>query len=315
MRNRPFRLVHVLMLAVVASTTTACSGGDKIVGANGSPSTPSGSNNGSSKLSAADSLFLVNYMSAGSWALMKQMRTITNIQVTGFGSTRPSCTPVSISGGADANSNGLPDDQTTTYAASSCSFLSSGANTTASGSFRLQDLGGFYGYRVTYTNYVLVGTKGDSVVTATLNGSVEYRYPTSSSGVASDNTVLVVRSQSSQGSITLTRTAALTGTLTPNSGPFSLTSFPGTSFSVSGTLALQLVLTGNAIQSGYPASSSFNIAMSTSNAINSPSNCASNPGFTSGAVDGALTGTWQSTLRLTYGACGTGASENPGTKR
>lgn len=303
------RPLTIAALLVVSGAFSACSGGDKIVGANGESVIPSNS------LAAADSVFLVNFMSAGAWGLMKQMRGIANMQVTGFGSTRPACTPQAIIGGLDANGNGVPDDQTTSYSATSCTFLSGGANTTAAGSFRLQDLGTLYGYRVTYTNYVLSATKGDSVVTSTLNGSVEYRYASGSSGTTADNTTLTIRSQSSSGSITLTRTAALTGTLTPSSGSFSIAAFPGATFSVSGTLGIQLALTGNAVQAGYPANSTFNIVVSTATALVSPSSCLGNPGFTTGTLSGALTGTWTANLRMTYTACGSGAAEAPGTKR
>lgn len=294
---------------MLATAVAACSGGDKIVGANGETVVPT------TALNPNDSLFLVNFMSAGAWGLMKQMRGIANMQVTGFGSTRPACTPQAIIGGLDANGNGVPDDQTTTYAATSCSFLSGGANTTASGSFRLQDLGTLYGYRVTYNNYVLTATKGDSVISSTLNGSVEYRYASGTSGSSADNTTLVVRSQSSAGSVTLTRTAALAGALTPSSGTFSIATYPGASMTVNGTLSIQLALTGNAVQAGYPANSTFNIAVATSTALSSPSSCLSNPAFTTGTLTGVLTGTWQANLRMTYTSCGSGAAEAPGTKR
>lgn len=306
------RLTSLFALSAL-TLSTACSGGDKIVGADGTPSNPSNPTGGgnTSRLAAGDSVFLVAFMSSGAWALAKQMRSIASIQQTGFGNTRPACTPQAIIGGIDGDRNGIPDDQTTTYAANSCSFLNAGLTTTASGSFRLQDLGGLYGYRITYTNYTLNGTRGDSVVTATLNGSVEFRFVNGTSGTAADNTVQVIRQASSQGSITITRTAALTGTFTPSSGTFAIAAYPGASMTLSGTLNIGVGLTGNAVQAGYPTTVNFNMAVSSGTALTSPNSCLSNPGFTAGTINGALTGTWTASLRQSYTACGTGAGDNP----
>jgi hypothetical protein len=294
----------LLPLAIVA----ACSGGDKIVGADGSSSKTT------SSLTSGDSTYLAAYVSAAAAGLIKQMRTITNVQATGFGSSRPSCTPSSVTGTADANSNGIPDDQTTTYAASSCSFLNGGATTTAAGSIRLQDLGGTYGYRVTYSNYTLVATKGDSTTTATVNGAYDFRFVTTTTGSAVDNTTLVIRTQSSAGSTTLTRAASITGTLTPITGVFAINSFPGATMTLSGSLSITFALTGNAVQANYPTNATFNIALTSPSALTSPISCSANPSFTAGTIDGTITGTWRSALRVSYTACGSGVSDNPGKR-
>jgi hypothetical protein len=298
----------ILLVLSCTSLLAACSGGDKIVGANGSRST-------AVAFAAGDSAYLAAFMSSAAWGIMKQMRTITSIQATGFGSTRPGCTPTATIGGTDANGNGLPDDQTTQYSASSCTFVQNGATTTAAGSIRLQDLGGLYGYRITYANYTLVGTKGDSVVTATLNGAYEYRYPISTVGAALDNTTLTVRSQSSSGSITLTRAANLTASLSPVSGVFAPTSFPGATMTVTGTLTIGLALTGNAVVANYPTSATFNMSLTTPTLVTSPVSCGATPGFTTGALQAALSGTWSSTIRVAYPSCGSGTADAPGTKR
>ncbi len=299
-----------LLTALVAcgAALTACSGGDKIVGADGSRPT-------AIAFASGDSTYLASFLSAAAWGLMKQMRTITNIQATGFGSSRPACTPTATIGGTDANANGLADDQTTQYAATSCTFLSNGINTTASGSIRLQDLGGFYGYRITYNNYTLTGAKGDSVVTATLNGSYEFRYPITTAGSALDNTTLVLRTQSSAGSVTLTRAANLSGALSPTSGVFAFNTFPGATMSLTGTLDITLAVTGNAVVANYPTTVAFNMAVSTPTSLTSPNTCAATPAFTAGAISAALTGTWSSAVRVAYTTCGSGTAENPGTKR
>lgn len=307
---RRLRRVSTMALLLVG---TACSGGDKIVSADGSPSTPSTGGN-SSRLAANDSLFLVGFMSSGAWGLMKQMRTLASIQQPGFGNTRPACTPQAVVGGIDNDRNGVPDDQTTTYAPTSCAFLLAGLNTTANGSIRLQDLGSLYGYRITYNNYTLTGTRGDSVVTTSFNGTLEFRYANGASGTAADNTVQVIRQQSSQGSLTITRTAALTGTLTPSSGTFAIGAYPGSSMSLTGRLNIQLVLTGNVVQTGYPSTVNFNMAVSNSAALTSPTGCLSNPGFTAGTINGALTGTWTAQLRQNYTTCGSGTADNPGKR-
>jgi hypothetical protein len=295
-------------LATCAATLAACSGGDKIVGADGSRPT-------SIAFASADSSYLASLLSAAAWGLMKQMRTITNIQATGFGSSRPACAPTATIGGTDANGNGLPDDQTTQYSATGCTFLNNGLNTTASGSIRLQDLGGFYGYRITYNNYTLTGTKGDSVVTATLNGSYEFRYSSTTAGSALDNTTLVLRTQSAAGSFTLTIAANLSGALSPTSGVFAFNTFPGATMSLTGSLNVTLAVTGNAVVANYPSTVAFNMAVSTPTTLTSPNTCTAAPAFTAGTISAALTGTWRSTVRLAYTACGSGNANNPGTKR
>jgi hypothetical protein len=302
------RRVLVAMLLTSSMMLGACSGGDKIVAADGSRST-------AVAFSSGDSTYLAGFMSAAAWGLMKQMRTITNIQVTGFGSSRPSCAPTATLGGTDANANGLPDDQTTQYSAATCRFVQSGATTTAAGTIRLQDLGGFYGYRITYTNYTLVATKGDSVVSATLNGAYEFRYPITTAGSTLDNTTLVLQTQSPAGSVTLTRTANLTGDLSPISGVFAFNTFPGATMKLTGTLNIVLAVTGNAVVAGYPTTASFNMALTTPTLLTSPNTCAANPAFTTGAMQAALTGTWSSTLRVAYTSCGSGTADAPGTKR
>lgn len=301
------RLTLLSGLCVLA----ACSGGDKIVGADGTPS----NNNTSTGLSRGDSVYLAGFMSAAAAGAMQQMRTITSLQAPGFGTARPPCTPTAIIGGADANNNGVPDDQTTNWSATTCSFLSNGIATTAAGSVRLQDLGALYGYRLTYTNYIIAATRNDSTSRVTLNGTLEYRYASGTSGTAIDNTVQRIEAISSGGTITLTRTASLTGTLAPTSGTFTGTSFPGATMQFAGTLSLGFVLTGNQIISGQPSSMTFDVAVRSPTILTSPTSCSATPAFTTGVLDGTVTGTWRGALRVSYASCGSGTGSNPGTKR
>lgn len=289
----------------------ACSGGDKIVGADGTPS----NNNTSTALSRGDSVYLAGFMSAAAASAMQQMRGIGTLQVAGFGSSRPPCNATSIVGGADGNSNGIPDDQTITWSASTCTFLSSGVNTTASGSVRIQDLGTLYGWRVTYNNYVVTGTRADTVARVTLNGTYEHRYASATSGTAIDNTTQRIEAINGGGTITLTRAAALTGTLAPTTGSFTGLNFPGATMQFGGTLSINAVLTGNQIVSGQPTNVTFDIAVSSPTALTSPVSCSAIPAFTSGTMDGVVTGTWRGALRVTFLACGSGTGTNPGTKR
>lgn len=301
-----------LVLLTGVCALAACSGGDKIVGADG---TPSGGSNNSTVLSRGDSVYLAGFVSAAAASAMQQMRGIGTMLVTGFGSSRPPCTPTTTVGGADANSNGIPDDQTLTWSASTCTFLSSGVNTTAGGSVRVQDLGALYGWRVTYTNYVVAGTRADTIARVTLNGAYEFRYTTATSGTAIDNTTQRIEAINNGGSVTLTRTAALTGTLAPTNGSFTGLNFPGATMQFGGTLSINAVLTGNQIVSGQPTNVTFDIAVSAPTALTSPVSCSATPAFTSGTMDGVVTGTWRGALRVTFLACGSGTGTNPGTKR
>lgn len=295
---------RLLLSLVVAALLTACSGGDKVVGPDGS------SGGGPLRLSSADSQFVAGMMSAAASDAQRQLRFITAPSLPGLGSAQPPCTPT-VTGGADSNGNGIPDDRTQQYTAASCTFTSNGATGTVAGSIRLQDAGGVYGYRLTYSNYTVSATKGDSLVRTIVNGSFEYRYLTATSASTLDNTVVAIETRSSRGSAILTRTANLTGQFTTTGTLASNRTFPGGTLQLNGSLGVSLAVSGDQAVSGQPTTFTLDIAVATVTAMNSPSGCSSDPAFDAGALTGQVSNGATGAVRVQFTRCGSGTSTTP----
>lgn len=295
----------MLLSLVVAALLTACSGGDKVVGPDGS------SGGGPLRLSSADSQFVAGMMSAAASDAQRQLRFITAPSLPGIGSAQPPCTPSVTTGGIDSNGNGIPDDRTQQYTATSCTFTSNGATGTVSGSIRLQDAGGVYGYRLTYSNYTVSATKGDSVARTIINGSFEYRYVTATTASTLDNTVVSIETRSSRGSAIITRTANLTGQFTTTGTLASNRTFPGGTLQLNGSLGVSLAVSGDQAVSGQPTTFTLDIAVATVTAMNSPSGCSTDPAFDAGALTGQVSNGATGAVRVQFTRCGSGTSTTP----
>ncbi|MEO7997009.1 MAG: hypothetical protein ABI852_06165, partial [Gemmatimonadaceae bacterium] len=136
---------------------------------------------------------------------------------------------------------------------------------------RLQDLGGTYGYRVTYTNFNTIGTKGDSTYKTLVNGTIEYAFTTTTQARTQDNLDITLFVGSSAGSAALQRVASgLTGTFAPSNGNIlSRTApLPSGTLSMSGTMTVTATATGNQIPTGGPASQTVSMQISTTAPMN-----------------------------------------------
>lgn len=90
------------------------------------------------------------------------------------GSSFFACTPDST-GVSTTNAAGVPVDLTLTYSAGRCIQELGAVARATSGSIRIQDLGGRYAARVTYTNFVSGFTTAGIGTRTTVNGAVEIR--------------------------------------------------------------------------------------------------------------------------------------------
>ncbi len=288
---------RVLTLACLLSV--ACSGGDKIVA-------PGATNGGNTVLVRADSLYMANQMTGAASQAIKTLRQIQTPDLPFIGASAPTCTPATTTGGTDTNNNGVPDDRTLQYTTATCTQLSAGTTTTLSGSVRTQDLGELYAFRVTYTNLVAIATKGDSTVKSTINGTFEYRWTSASAASGLDNTTLALEVRSSAGSQSLTRVANLSTQFSPTGGSTIVAgrAFPAGSMTVSGTVAVSVLATGNAVVAGTPSSATLNMGVSTSVPLTMSASCNSEPVFNLGTLNGSVTGSAIGAVSVRFVGCG-----------
>jgi hypothetical protein len=290
----------ILVLSV--ALLGACSGGEKIVAPGAQ---------GNTRLAAADSLYLANTLRSASFDALKNLRRMPITTVPGTFPNAPPCTPTSTIGGADANNNNIPDDRTTQYTATACTYFNNGITFTASGTVRVQDLGSITGYRVTYTAYTIIGTKGDSVTRTTLSGAFEYRWVSATSATSLDNTTLFIEVRSAVGSASLTRVANLAGTFTAAGGSTIGLSFPSGTFAVTGTLSLTGNATGNQVQTGIASTQTLSMSVSTALPLSASSSCSSDAAFGAGELGAAVSGSNQGAVQVRFTGCGQGAVEPP----
>jgi hypothetical protein len=291
-------------LVALTVLTAACSGGDKIV----SPDELNNNNN-NTKLSSQDSLFVINQIAGAAFSTIKAFRNITNPGLPGVGASRPPapCAPTSV-GTADANSNGIPDDITTTYTAANCSYTNGGTAVVVTGTVRLQEVAGLYGYRVTYGNFNTVGRKGDSTYTTAVDGSVEYVYANATSARSQDNLAITLAVGSSLGSVSLTRQGAFSTTFTPSGSNTIATnrSLPTGSLSLAGTLTIIAAVTGNQIAPGGQSSQTITMNVSTTTAMNASQACSGDASIDSGQMTATVTGSQTGTAVARFTTCGSG---------
>ena len=289
------------LTGATALLLSACSGGDKIVdpGADGV--------SGNFRWNAADSSYLVNAVVLSANAAIKGIRNIQTPDPPSYGRRAPPRTPSSKTGGTDANNNGIPDDLTLQYLAATCSYVASGAQATVAGSLRIQDLGEIFAYRATYTNLVLTLTKGDTVVTTTVNGTIESHWASTTAASYVDKSSVVIAARSTNGSALQTRTANLSGLFTPASGSTitATRALPGGDMTFAGTLTVIATTSGNAVKAGIPTSITYNAAVSSTATLSVSAGCFTEPVFGAGGILSApMTGTASGTVSLRFTGCG-----------
>ncbi|MEP6835142.1 MAG: hypothetical protein ABJB74_17275 [Gemmatimonas sp.] len=293
-------------IALVA-IASACSGGDKIV----SPDALNNNNNGIKKLSSDDSLYVVNQMSGAAFSSIKALRNITTPTLPGLFANAPQapCNP-SVTGTTDSNGNGIPDDKTTTFTAANCSYTSNGYAFVVTGTIRQQDLNGIYGYRVTYGTFSSVAKKGDSTITQTADGTIEYAFATATSARTQDGVSVTTSVTAPTGSATLARTANLAGTFTPSNGNILVRTAPlptGTLL-LSGTLNVIATATGNQIPTGGPSSQTVSMLISTATALNANIGCSGDASLNAGELQATVGGSQTGAANIKFTACGQGGS-------
>jgi hypothetical protein len=284
----------------------SCSGGDKIVDPN-AVSSSSGGNNTSYKWNAGDSSYIANVLIGSAGSAIKGMRNIKTPDLPSYGKNAPPCTPSSTVGRTDTNNNGIPDDQTLTYLTGDCKYTVNGAAATVVGSMQIQDLGEIFSYRATYRDLVLTITKGDSVVTTSVSGSLELHWTSANAASYIDKSTIVISSRSSVGSQALTRAANLTAQFTPASGSTisSTLAFPAGTMSFTGTLGISAATSGNGTPANVPASLPYSIAVTNPVTLAVTASCTAEPVFSAGgALNGQVTGITSGTVSVRFVGCG-----------
>jgi hypothetical protein len=287
-------------------TVASCSGGDKIVDPNAVAST-GGGNNTSYKWNSGDSTYFANLLIGGASSAISGMRTIRTPDLPLYGKNAPPCAPTSTTGGADSNNNGVPDNQTVQYVASSCKDPGTGVAYTVAGSVQIQDLGEIFAYRATYTNLVLTATKGDSVTTSTLSGTLELHWTSTNAASYIDKSTVVISTRSSLGSISLSRAANLTSQFTPISGStISATqALPGGTMTFSGTLGITGTTSGDKTPANQPPSLPYTIAVSSPVTLSLTATCLLQPVFSAGGtISGQVSGIASGTVSVRFVGCG-----------
>lgn len=304
MNNHGKRIALVALITLAAS----CSGGDKIV----SPDTLNNNNTGPKKLSTEDSLYVVNQISSAAFASIKALRNITVPSLPGLGTSVPPapCNPT-VTGTTDTNGNGIPDNKLSTYTAANCSYPNNGTAVVVTGTVRLEDLGGTYGYRVTYTNFNTIGTKGDSTYKTLVNGTIEYAFTSTTQARTQDNLDITLFAGSSAGSASLQRVAgSLAGTFTPSNGNIlSRTApLPTGTLIMSGAMTVTATATGNQIPTGGPASQTVSMLISTTAPMNANIGCSLDQSLNSGGMQATVGGSQTGAASVTFTACGQGGT-------
>jgi len=292
-------------LVALPFVAVACSGGDKIV----APESLNNNNNTIKKLSAEDSLFVIDQIAGAAFSTIKAFRNMANPGLPGIGASVPPCTPT-VTGNTDANNNGIPDDKLTTYTPGNCSYNNNGTAVVVTGTVRMQDLGVLYGYRITYGNFLTVGRKGDSTYTTSVNGSVEYAYAATTSARSLDNLGITIAVASSLGSVSLLRQGAFSTTFTPSgSNTIAINRvLPTGSLTLAGTLTVVATLTGNQIPAGGPSSQTVAMDVSTAAPLTANQNCTSNASIDSGQLNATVTGSQTGAAVARFTGCGTGGN-------
>lgn len=286
-------------LALACVLTVACSGGDKIVA-------PGATNGGNTALVRADSLYMASQMTVAASQAIKTLRQIQTPDLPFVGASAPKCAPATTTGGTDTNNNGVPDDRTLQYTTATCTQTSAGTTSTLSGSVRTQDLGELYAFRVTYTNLVAIATKGDSTVKSTINGTFEYRWTSASAASGLDNSTLVLEVRSGAGSQSVTRVANLSTQFSPTGGSTIVAgrALPAGSMTVTGTVAVSVLATGNAVVAGTPPSATLGMGVSTSVPLTMAASCNAEPVFNVGTLNGTVTGSAIGAVSVRFVGCG-----------
>ena len=308
--TRCARLVRACALLLVA----ACSGGDKIVGPDGTNG--GGNSNQNTALVAADSAFLAQTASGYVLQEFNSMRTM------GLNGSAPLTAPtgapagcITTTGGADANKNGIPDDMTQTFNTQACTTTNNGTTVTIAGSVRLQDVAGVLGYKLTYNAFKVTASTADTTVSISLTGTQEVAFTDARTAHTINATSSVLETRSKTGSVSLTIARNLNGTFAAASNFTPKAAFPGGTFTVAGTFTVGIALAGDTRGPGDPANASFTVTVNTTRVLNFDGFCSSQAAFNNGELAGQVTGYAKGSLAVRFTSCGTGTTTPPTTKK
>ncbi len=298
------RAMRRLFGAATGLLLTACSGGDKIVSPDGIGGPPD------TRLNSADSAFMAGTLASASYDAINNLRRAPTTTLPAVFTNQPPCNPAVVTGGPDANNNGIPDNRSAQYTTASCTYNNAGSTVTVSGGVRLEDVGGLIGYRATYTSFTVTATKADSVITTVISGTYEYRWVSATSATYAENSTVSIALQVAGGGFSLSRSANLNGTFTPSAGNTIRTgfTFPTGTFTLAGTLSVTGTATGNQVTPGVSPTQTLTLNVSTTTQLSVSSACSSNAAYSSGALSGTVTGSNQGAVEVRFTACGSGPS-------
>jgi hypothetical protein len=310
MNLRSARLTRAAATSVVLAL--GCSGGDKIVAANGSGA------GAPTVITAEDSAYLAGFVANQAVVNFKNLRVMQppNVATIAGSGASAGCNPT-LTGTGDTNGNQIPEDQTISFTAQNCTVTQSGATLRLTGSVRVQDVGGLRGYRLTYSALTQTVTQADSTATISANGQVEVQWTSATAARVSNTLSTRIAVQHRSGSTSVTFTANITGTFTPSGTGQIVTgrNLPAGSFTLSGTLALLLTADGSFRTPGTPASATFNTTISTTSTMTYDGLCQADRAFASGQLRGVITGYATGALTTGFTGCGAGSTPPPGPKR
>jgi hypothetical protein len=291
--------------------TAACSGGEKIItGGAGGGTIPA-------RWVAEDSAYLANLVANQAISTFKNLRTLQAADAAAqvVGTLPNGCRPA-VSSTADANGNGIVDDQTLTFSAANCTISQGSSSSRITGTIRIQDTGLLRGYRVSYGSLQQAGTIADTTISVEINGTLEVQYASATSGRSTNNTVNRFVRQQPGGSATLSLTAATTGAYSPNTGQIVPgRNIPAGSYTLTGTVGTTLSASGTLRAAGQPASATFTVAISTALAMTYDGSCTADRAFGAGQLRGAASGYATGTIATGFTGCGQGVTPPPGVKR
>jgi hypothetical protein len=295
----------------LAFGVVACSGGDKIVSA-------ADAGGGATVLSAADSAYLANLVANQAIVNFKNLRVMQAVDVAAIvGTSLPAGCRATLSGAADANGNGIAEDQTLTFAAATCTVTQGNATTRVTGAVRVQDLGTLRGYRVTYTGLTQAVTVADTTLTVEANGPVEVQWSSATAGRTQNSVTTRITRQERSGSAAATFGANVTTAFAASAGGQIQVgrNLPAGTFTMTGSLTTTLTSSGTLRPAGIPATATYAVAITTATTMAYDGACLSDRAFGAGRLAGTVSGYASGSVSTAFTGCGAGTTPPPGTKR
>jgi hypothetical protein len=306
---------RLLAGACAVAALGACSGGDKIVGASeeGGQNPPPGN----SALTSEDSVFIANLVASEAISNFKNMRTmpITQVAAMAGAATPQGCNPT-LTGTADTNGNGIPEDQTITFTQQNCSITQQGITGRLTGSVRVQDIGGLRGFRVTYNSLTTTAISADTTATILVNGVLEIQWISATAGRTLSTLSTRIAAQRPNGSASMTFAPNVTSQFTTTGGQIAVgRNLPAGTYTMTGTLVVSYEASGNLRPAGSPAQASYTTNINTATTLTYDGTCTHDRAFGAGQLRGSVTGFANGSLATSFNGCGSGQTPPPGVKR